>query len=50
MNEKTFLQELFDKRASVLKIGEQTGANVTSALNEVDRQIRQCLQGGDLAK
>jgi hypothetical protein len=48
MGEKSFLQELLDKRAAVEKIAERTGKDTTAALTEVDRQIRQCLTGKNL--
>ena len=41
----SFLNELFKNRADVSRIGEQTGRNVTGALAEVDRQIKQALSG-----
>lgn len=50
MPEKSFLQHLLDKRADVERLGEKTGADVGGALAEVDRQIKQCLQGGDVTK
>ncbi|PIY80524.1 MAG: hypothetical protein COY80_02465 [Candidatus Pacebacteria bacterium CG_4_10_14_0_8_um_filter_42_14] len=44
----TFLAELFKKKASVLQTGDTTGKNVSSGILEVDRQIQQCLKGGNL--
>ena len=40
--EKSFLATLFEKRAA------NTGKNVQAAIKEVDRQIKQCLTGGNL--
>lgn len=50
MKERTFLQELLNKKAMVLRAAEVTGKPMTGALLELDRQIKQCLQGGDLVK
>lgn len=46
----SFLQHLFDKRATVERIGEETGKNVHAALEEINRQIRQAMEGGDPVK
>jgi len=46
--EKSFLATLFEKRAAVEKTGANTGKNVQAAIKEVDRQIKQCLTGGNL--
>lgn len=40
----TFLDRLFAQKAMVLKIAEETGKDMTRALKEVDRQIRQVSQ------
>jgi len=47
--EQSFLAELFKKRAAVETTGASTGKNVRAALEEVDRQIKQCLTGGNLS-
>ncbi|HUV47176.1 MAG TPA: hypothetical protein VMW29_03515 [Candidatus Bathyarchaeia archaeon] len=44
----TFLQQLFDKKASVIETGHQTEKDVTGALREVDRQIQQALRGNPI--
>ncbi len=44
----TFLQVLIEKRAAVEAIGARSGKDVSAAVAEVDRQIRQCLTGGDI--
>lgn len=49
-NDQTFLRELLRKRSDVEKIGASTGKDVSSALREVDRQIRQALSGNNPLK
>ena len=44
----TFLQQLFDKKAYVIGIGQKTGKDVNGALREVDRQIQQALRGNPI--
>lgn len=44
-NGPSFLALLLQKKADVLRIGEQTGKNVNSASLEVDRQIKQANMG-----
>ena len=46
----SFLASLFRKKAMVETVGFESGIKVNSALKEVDRQIRQCLSGGDPIK
>jgi hypothetical protein len=46
----SFLAGLLRKKAAVEEIENETGANVNSALKEVDRQISQCLSGGNPIK
>ena len=43
--ENSFLDQLMDKKAMVLDM-QARGLNVKAALNEVNRQIKQCLTGG----
>lgn len=50
MIEATFLARLLDKKSMVTSVGERTKRDVTAALEEVDRQIRQALTGGDIKK
>lgn len=44
----TFLQQLLTKRAMVLQIKDQSGKSMSAALEEVDRQIAQCLKHGNV--
>ena len=46
----SFLAGLLRKKASVLEIQAGAGKSMTSVVNEVDRQIKQCLTGGDPIK
>lgn len=47
---ESFLAQLLKKKADVLKTQEETGKNISSAINEVDRQIQQVLKGGNPIK
>ena len=46
--EDSFLAQLLQKKAAVTAIQQETGVDVRSALKEVDRQIKECLTGGDV--
>jgi hypothetical protein len=48
MSEQSFLTLLLAKKANLFEINEKTGKDTTSALKEVNRQIKQCLTGGNL--
>jgi len=43
--EQSFLGKLLRKKADMLRIGDKTGKNVKGALTEVDRQIKEALDG-----
>ncbi len=43
--ESSFLDGLFEAKATVLKIGQETDKNVKAILREVDRQIEEALKG-----
>lgn len=49
-DKKSFLALLFEKKASVLKAQSETGVNMSSLVAEVERQIKQALEGGDPIK
>lgn len=49
-SKETFLQSLLTKQAMVEHLGASTGKDVAAARQEVARQIRQCLMGGDLKR
>lgn len=49
MPNESFLASLLTKEADIKKL-EEIGLNTTSAQGEVRRQIRQCLNGGDIVK
>ncbi len=47
--DKSFLALLYQKKAAVLRI-QAEGVNCSAALSEVDRQIAQCIKGGNPIK
>jgi hypothetical protein len=49
-DKKSFLSLLFEKKASVLKAQSETGVNMSALVAEVERQIKQALEGGDPIK
>jgi len=46
-DEKSFLSELLKKQAYVMNVAETTGKKVSGPSQEVTRQIKQALRGGD---
>lgn len=48
--EKSFLAMLFEKKAAVIKSGEESGRSTQAAAKEAERQISQALRGGDPIK
>lgn len=48
--DKSFLTLLHQKKAAVLQIQAESGADCSAALREVDRQIAQCIKGGNPIK
>lgn len=43
-NRPCLLSNLFQYKADLFKIEEETGIKITAALFEIDRQIKQCVQ------
>ena len=46
--EQSFLSHLLDKESTVKNIGAETGGNVSPAVQEVDRQVRQAARGNPI--
>ena len=44
----SFLADLLTKKANAIKSCQEAGVSSKALVDEVDRQIRQCLQGGDI--
>ena len=48
--EDSFLVQLFRKKAAVIQASLKTGRPLDAAVQEVDRQIKQAMTGGDPIK
>jgi len=49
-DKKSFLAVLFEIKATTLKAQAETGTSMSALVKEVDRQIRQAMEGGDPVK
>ncbi len=47
-NHSSFLEELLTKKANAIKSCQEAGINPEPLVHEVNRQIAQCLKGGDI--
>ena len=48
--QSSFPASLFKKKSDTICSGQESGADVSAALAECDRQIQQVLRGGDIVK